>query len=294
MAHDKHDLDGDNKDVDPIGGILLSRSTYLGLAQDWLDPYGLPTVVAHENVRVVRDDFIVGTKARAADLLVSKMAEFVDTIVYVQPRVGLAGVSLIEVAKRHGKKVILFMPACKEISTIQACCIERGATPIFKRIAAMPNLNKAASEWADQNGAFFVPLGLRHQYATAALVSTAAYIPEPDHVWTAISTGVLSRALQIAWPHARFTGVAVARNIHAGEAGRAHIISEPLAFEQEEKPENMPPFPSMKTYDAKVWKYVHKAPGNLFWNVGKEPELMDSDIYKTIKSNVDWSGNLIE
>jgi hypothetical protein len=104
----------------------------------------------------VRDDLIVGTKTRAGDLLMSKLNH--DTIVYSQPRVGLAGVSLLDVAKHYNKKIVLFMPASKTISHHQACCIEQGAIPIFERIAAMPNLNLKAKEWADKNDAFFVPL----------------------------------------------------------------------------------------------------------------------------------------
>ena len=68
----------------------------------------------------------------------------------------------------------------------------------------------------------------------------------------------MSRALQIAWPKAKFNCVAVARNLKAGELGRAQVISEPLNFHDAEKPENLPPFPTVNTYDAKVWKWINK------------------------------------
>ena len=40
---------------------------------------------------------------------------------------------------------------------------------------------------------------------------------------------------------------------------------------QEVKEEDMPPFPSVPTYDAKAWKIMREQakPGSLFWNVGK-------------------------
>ncbi len=184
------------------------------------------------------------------------------------------------------------MPASKRISLHQACCIERGATPIFERIAAMPILNMKAKEWADKNNAFFVPLGLKHELATAGIVHAASKIPEPEEVYVAISTGVLSRALQIAWPNAKFTCVAVARNLKQGELGRAQVISEPLEFAQEET--ELPPFPAIKTYDAKVWKYIPKNTGRnvLMWNVGPEPQLTNLDIYDTVDSYKDWDKNL--
>lgn len=287
MAHNNHVIDGINKDVG-ILGYESAKEYYLSLAEGW-KPYNPdPVVIDHEGVRVVRDDLIVGTKTRAGDLLMSKLNH--DTIVYSQPRVGLAGVSLLDVAKHYNKKIVLFMPASKTISHHQACCIEQGAIPIFERIAAMPNLNLKAKEWADKNDAFFVPLGLKHELATAGIVHAASKIPEPDEVYVAISTGVLSRALQIAWPNAKFTCVAVARNLKQGELGRANVISEPLDFQQEESKENLPPFPAISTYDAKVWKYIPKNSGKnvLMWNVGAEPVLTDQTIYDRIDSYRDW------
>ena len=289
MSHNKHIIDGINKDVG-IFGYKDAKDYYLSLAEGWIPYNPDPVVIEYEGVRVVRDDLIVGTKTRAADLLASKINN--DTMVYSQPRVGLAGVSLLDVAKHHNKKVVLFMPASKRISLHQACCIERGAIPIFERIAAMPILNIKAKEWADKHNAFFIPLGLKHELATAAIVHTASKISEPEEVYVAISTGVLSRALQIAWPNAKFTCVAVARNLKAGELGRAKVISEPLEFIQEEPIQ--PPFPTVRTYDAKVWKYIPKNTGRniLMWNVGAEPQLTNLSIYDTVKSYKDWDKNL--
>jgi hypothetical protein len=186
------------------------------------------------------------------------------------------------------------MPASKRVSLHQACCIEQGADVIFERIAAMPILNMKAKEWAEKNEAFFVPLGLKHEFATAGIVHAASKIDPPDEVYVAISTGVLSRALQIAWPNAKFHCIAVARNLKDGELGRAEVISEPLSFTTPEKQENLPPFPSVATYDSKVWKYIPKNTGKniLMWNVGTEPQLQDETIYDRIDSYRDWDKNL--
>ena len=156
MPHNNHVEDGFNIDV----GMMQpeeAKEYYLDLAGDWEDPNPPPRIVEHEGIRVVRDDDLVGSKVRGGDCLISSIKE--DTIVYVQPRTGLAGVSILDVAKRHNKAVRLFMPSSKKISHHQACCIEQGAEASFHRIAAMPNLNKIAKEWADQKeNAFFVPL----------------------------------------------------------------------------------------------------------------------------------------
>ena len=272
MSHNKHVEDGFNIDI----GMMQpdeAKNYYLWLAKDWTDPNPPIVEKIHEGVRCVRDDLITGSKIRGADLLMSSIKE--DVVAYVQPRTGLAGVSILDVASRHGKEVRLYMPASKKISRHQAVCIERGAQVSFHRIAAMPNLNKIAKEDSRKNGYYFIPLGLKHKLVTAGMVKVASQLKEPDEVYVATSTGVLSRALQIAWPNAKFTAIAVARNMKAGELGRAEVISDPKPFTSSEKSKNLPPFPNIATYDGKVWKYIPKNTGRdiLFWNVGAEPVL---------------------
>lgn len=294
MAHNNHVTDGFNKDVSPLFSIYDAKDDYLKLAENWEDPYGIPKVVNHEGIRVVRDDLIVGSKVRGGDCLISSLPDHIDTIVYVQPRTGLAGVSILDVARRHNKKVMLFMPSSKRISHHQACCIEQGCSYSFHRIAAMPNLNLIAKKWAEErDNAFFVPLGLKHEMVTAGIVKTASKINAPEEVYCATSTGVLTRALQIAWPETKFTSVCVSRNMKAGELGRAKAISEGLAFTASEKTANLPPFPTIDTYDGKVWKYMPKNSGRdiLMWNVGAEPVLKDDLIYENIDSYRDWPKN---
>ena len=288
MAHNKHVIDGINKDLQ-----LRSKAEWLAMTEGWEDPYGMPIVTEHQGVKVVRDDHMVGSKCRFADLLMQNTKE--DTIVYVQPRFVLAGPSIIEAAGRYNKKVVLFMPSSKKISHHQAVCIERGAEARFVRIAAMPNLNSYAKKWADENGASFVPLGLRHELVTACAVRVVENIREsygdPGHVWFAISTGVLGRSLQIGWNNSQHHAVAVSRNLKAGELGKATVDSDPMAFTRNERKENLPPFPTVGNYDAKVWKYIPKNRLNenhWMWNVGAEPALRDKSIFDRVDSYRDW------
>ncbi len=283
MSHNNHVIDGINNDL-----VGKSLQYYIDLIGDYKSPYPDPVIIEHDGVKVVRDDLITGSKVRGGDLLVSRVEE--QRLVYVQPRTGLAGVSLIDVCDRHGKDLTLMMPSSKRISPHQACCIERGAQARFFRIAAMPNLNKIAKEWAEENGAFFIPLGLKHEMVTAGIIATALKMPEPDEVWTVASTGVLTRALQIAWPNAEFHAVAVARNMKAGELGRAQVISAPEPFTSSIKTSEEPPFPSVNTYDGKAWRYIPKNTSKnvLFWNVGSQPILNNETIYDDINSFREW------
>ena len=295
MAHNKHTDVLMNQDLNLM---MPNKQAWLDLAGDWQDPFEAPQLVDHDGFKVVREDLMgFGSKCRFGDILVSTCKQ--DTLVYVQPRYGFAGISLAYLAKKYNKKLVLFSPSQKEISDHQAICVEMGAEMKFKRIAAMPVLNAHAKKWAEDNGAFFIPLGLRHELVTAAAVKVAHDLAEkhgyPEEVWSAISTGVLQRSLQIAWPDAKFNGVAVARNIKKGERGIAEIWSHPKAFTQDVDPQYNPPFPSAMNYDAKAWEFMtkHGSPGAWFWNVGGDPKPKDINTKSLTKSERAW-GEILE
>jgi hypothetical protein len=295
MAHNKHTTSKMNQDLNLM---MPNRQAWLDLAGDWQDPFEEPQIVEHEGFKVVREDLMgFGSKCRFGDILVQKAQT--DTLVYVQPRFGFAGISLAYLAEKYNKRLVLFSPSQKEISDHQAICIENGAEMKFKRIAAMPNLNLHAKKWAEENNATFIPLGLKHELVTAAAVKVAYDLAEkhgyPKEVWSAISTGVLQRALQIAWPDAEFNAVAVARNIKDGELGRAKVWSHPKQFNQDVDAEYMPPFPSATNYDAKAWEFMkkHGNPGAWFWNVGGDPKPKHTTTKETTNSQREW-GEVLE
>lgn len=295
MAHNKHTELLLNQDLNLM---MPNRQAWLDLAGDWVDPFPAPELVDHNGFKVVREDLMgFGSKCRFGDILVQTCPK--DTLVYVQPRYGFAGISLAYLAKKYNKKLVLFSPSQKEISDHQAICIERGAEMKFRRVAAMPNLNRIAKQWAEDNNAFFIPLGLKHELVTAAAVKVAYDLAEkhgyPDEAWSAISTGVLQRSLQIAWPDTKFNAVAVARNIQKGERGVATMWSHPKAFNQNVDKEYFPPFPSALNYDAKAWEFMvkHGNPGAWFWNVGGDPKPESEETKKKTKSEREW-GQILE
>lgn len=231
----------------------------------------------------------VGAKARFADYYMSNLEN--DHVVYVAPRVGYAGLSLAWLAKKYNKKLTLVMPASKQVSHHQALAIEYGAIPLFIRVAAMPNANAAAKKYADAVGAEFAPFGLDHPDVYAGAIRELQRLRpllDGKRIWSVISTGVLSRSLQIALPETEIVNVAVARNIQHGELGRAHFTSYHKAFTQ--KSDVMPTeFNSVDTYDAKGWHYLKEygQPGDYFFNVAGEPPQPTIDI-STIDSAREW------
>ena len=268
-----------------------TRDYYLELADGWNDTAPKPAIKEFHGYTLWDDSETgVGTKGRWGDLLFSKIET--DEVVYVQPRVGWAGISLAALAKKYDKKLTLFMPASKHVSAHQMVCIERGAKPVFRRIAAMPVLNKYAKDYAEQNGGTFVPFGLDHELVVAAGVKSTLQQwgdrPEPKDFVSVVSTGVLSRTLQIAFPNANFHGVAVARNMHKGEIGRANVVSYHKAFLQhaDKAEEYGKLINSAPNYDMKGIEYlldekmgIPKSENTLVWNVAGDirPQQMTSD-----------------
>ena len=306
MAHNNHTIDHINKEYNTL---YPDREAFLRLTDEFESKLDKPIIKKHDGIYVIREDLMGhgGTKVRAAEYLFSTIKE--DTIVYCMPRVGHASAAVIKLAILYNKNVILFAPACKEMSNHQANSVRMleempshlYGKVIWRRIAAMPNLNRMAMNFAKENQYKFLPFGLDHPYTIAGFVRVchdmlnSQWIQYPKTMWTVVSTGVLTRGLQIGFLDSNMQGVAVARNMKSGELGRTKIQSDPLAFTAKEKQENLPPFDSVATYDAKAWKYIPKNPEKpvYFWNVAGEIELpknFDKSNYNTYR---DWNDESI-
>jgi hypothetical protein len=259
-----------------------SLEYYLDLTKDYKHDFTF-TVKDIEGFKVIDDgEFLYGSKAKMADFFISQIKE--DALVYVAPRTGYAPFSLCYLAKKYNKKLYLIMPASKEASEHQRTAIEYGGIPIFLRIPAMPTANIWAKQFAEKISAKFLPFGLKHEMVVAGGVRIF-YDNFKDTdiktMWSVMSTGVLSRSLQIALPNTEFHAVAVARNIQDGELGRAKFYTHSKPFLKEAK--IIPPFDCIKTYDAKGWELLKEngKPGDWFWNVAAnmpKPSLKVEDV----------------
>ncbi len=274
----------ENKDEMPL-------EWYLNKTKDYGSDYGdFVITTTSEGFKIIDEsvhDF--GAKARMADYYMQNVED--DHLVYVAPRVGYAGLSLAYLTEKYGKKLTLVMPSSKQISHHQALAIEYGAEPLFLRVAAMPNANNAAKKYAEAIGATFVPFGLDHTDVYAGAIREFQRLRpllNGKRLWSVISTGVLSRSLQIALPETEIINVAVARNIQHGELGRAHFCSYHKQFT--DKSDELPTeFRSVDTYDAKGWHYMKEygKPGDFFFNVAGEPPATTIDI-NAIHSAREW------
>jgi len=236
----------------------------------------------------------VGYKARSAEFFIQHLVnKGIKELVYVQPRRGFAGISLSWLCKKYNLDLTLVMPSSKEVSDHQALCIELGAKPLFARIAAMPNANSLAKKYSIATGAYFIPLGLNHPLVIAGGVrSIYDYFKDkqkPETIWSVISTGVLSRTMQIALPNTNFKAVAVARNIQQGELGIADFYSYHKVFNS--KSDLIPTeFNCEDSYDSKGWDYINRygKKGDWFFSVAGNANLPSID-KSSIDSKREWN-----
>jgi hypothetical protein len=282
------------KDNNDLQGFM-NLDYYLDLTKDFKSSFGDFNVKQVDGFNVIdeSESCEVGYKARSGEFFIQDLVrQGIKKIVYVQPRRGFAGISLSWLCKKYGLDLILVMPSSKEVSDHQALCIELGAKPLFARIAAMPNANSLAKKYAKKTDAYYVPLGLNHPYVIAGGVRCMYdYFKDkekPKTMWSVISTGVLSRTMQIALPDTEFNAVAVARNIQQGELGRAKFYSYHKPFNS--KSDLIPDkFDCEDSYDSKGWDYMvkHGKQGDWFFSVAGNAKLPTIDKSK-IDSYRDW------
>lgn len=242
----------------------------------WKDPYRKPVVKNYGKFRVVRDDLLeIGSKARFADALFFLHPEIGEWVYGSSPAHGFAQVSLAAAAKRYGKRAVLFMAkrAQKRYTQQQITAIRLGATMHWVPNGYLTVTESRARKYVSENPSsrMLVPIGLDDPIILAAIIKVARslQLPSVKEIWTVAGSGTLSRGLQMAFPDAVVHAVAVGHELTEAQRGRAKVWRHPLRFDQEVPKKDLPPYPSLRNYDAKLWKFVRKYgnSGALIWNV---------------------------
>jgi len=225
--------------------------------------YEFPKLVIeeHEGFYVVRDDLLEGgSKRRFADRLIrEEMSEGANEFVYGGcPANGYAQMSITLQAQAYGAKATFFMAKrnMENLHEYQKKALDYyNEDPVNRRLLQLG---------LDDNR-------VREDIRDLAKTIETDYNINLSEIWSVGSSGTLTRGLQMAFPDKDVHVVSVGHTMKQYEVGRAILHRSHLKFTQEVKEEDMPPFPSVPTYDAKAWKVMreHAKPGSLFWNVGK-------------------------
>ena len=250
-----------------------------------MKPYEFPKLVIeeHEGFHIVRDDLLEGgSKRRFVDRLIREEIEHgAEEFVYGGcPANGYAQLSLTLQAKAYGKKAVFFMAqrSLDKLHPYQQQALDYGAD-IRWVPNGMLNVTKARAReyfYEDPTRRRILPLGLEEprvleDIATLAKTIQIDYNIEISEIWSVGSSGTLTRGLQMAFPEKDVHVVSVGHTMKQHEVGRAKLYKSKYKFTQEVKGDDVPPFPSVPTYDAKGWSVMKEfgKKGALFWNVGK-------------------------
>ena len=229
-----------------------------------------PIIREHDGIMVVRDDLLDGGTKRRAFTVYVKSKPF-NEFVYASPRQGYAQLSLAYVCKDLGRKCTITVPK-GERYWLTDKAEELGANIIEVPMGFLTHIQYVAKEYVVKNGAHLIPFGGDHPIIVQAMCEVAKSLDvNPKEVWSVMSSGVLSRGLQLAWPEAIVYGVKIGHNTKKQEQGTARCFRSKYKFQQKCKKIERPPFPSSLTYDSKAWSFIKEkaTKGSLFWNVGK-------------------------
>ena len=162
----------------------------------------LPIIKEHDGINVVRDDLLDGgTKRRAFTMYVASLPD-TEEFVYASPRQGYAQLSLAYACKDLGRKCTVTVPKGEKTwLTIES---ERlGANVIQVPMGYLSNIQHKAKVYCEENGAHLIPFGGDHPIIIEAMCRAALSLESikrfvhPKEVWTVMSSGVLSRGLQM-------------------------------------------------------------------------------------------------
>jgi hypothetical protein len=221
-----------------------------------------PVLTEHEGIVVVRDDLIPGgTKRRVLDGMLSGADEYV----YATPAQGYAQVALAHACAAEGKGATVFVAKRGRLHARTQEARTAGAKVVQVPCGYLTNVTAKARAYCELTGATLLPFGFDTPAFIAALAEVARALPyRPREVWSVAGSGVLSRALQQAWPEAEVYAVRIGRPPHIGNA-RLLLAPEPFERDAQEPP----PFASCSNYDAKAWRFIRRqaSTGALFWNV---------------------------
>ena len=226
-----------------------------------------PIIERHQGIDVVRDDLLPGgTKMRA--LLPLMQAQAAAEFVYASPAQGYAQLALAHCARLLGRRATVFTAARKVLHPLTQAAADAGAAVVQVPCGYLSVVQARARAYAAERGAHLLPFGGDAPASLAAIAQAAlATGLQPAEVWSVVGSGTLTRALQQAWPQARFHAVLVGRA--GADTGRAMRWVYDLPFNAPAR--ILPPFPSARCYDAKGWDVLQRQSahkGALFWNVG--------------------------
>ena len=252
------------------GVIFHSDKPYFIWKKHKLDLDTVHIQKLEENVYVMRDDLLAGgTKSRAYKSIENVIE---SELVYAGPNIGFAQVALPSMCKLYNKKATVFI---ESLTNISYRALMMGANIKLCKNANLKTLQSNAEKYKNKDR-FIVPFGLDNELFIDALYENLSKNWKtniiPDIIWCVSGSATLLKVLYRLFPKAQFNVVQVGKKIWDDQLqlDRTKLFITPQKFW--ESADNLPPYPSIPQYDAKVWQFfkAEKKKINLIWNVGSD------------------------
>ena len=227
-------------------------------------------------VKVVRDDMIQGgTKQRAIDVYFKGKGE---EYIYAGPPTGYAQVALAKSGKKYNENVTIFLSRRNSDTKATKKARSLGAKIIYTRIGMnLKDLQEDAKKYKNRkSNRVLLPFGLDNEDFVQRLVICIKEAwgrkKKPQRMWLVAGSATLLKALHKVFPKCHFLIVQVGKKIWPDQLeGINHTLYiSPEKFNDEA--EIQPPYPTVKAYDAKLWRFVleYGKNGDFVWNVAKD------------------------
>lgn len=230
-----------------------------------------PQIENHNGITVVREDLCEGgSKIRFLPHLVGDAKE----IVFGGPFCGGAPYALSVWGKKKGVKITLFYAKRAQLHKRQLLAQANGAIIHQVPFGYMANVQAKARQYAQDNGALFLPLGFDIPQACGPFVdymrSVRHTVGKVDEVWCATGSGMLARCLSEAFPDSKIHGVIVGlKSRNQKQPFRSNVTLHECKYQFQQETKASAPFPSCPNYDRKAWELMQRMGTGriLFWNV---------------------------
>lgn len=266
---------------------IRSRKTGLPSAQPfwiWQKCSNIPTretynptlvvenIANFRDILVVRDDLLMGgSKQRGAIPMFERLqkAGRLNEVIYVSPTTGFAQIALSLASKITGLSSTVYMAKERPMKPQTIRALSLGGNIIEGRPKQrMRELRTLAAEYISKDpiGRQEFYLGFDDETFTECMknniieATKGSLLEDRDSVsviWVAGGSAVLAKILSQVFPHAHLHVVQVGKELvdHIDPQRMTLHIAPEFFYDDAKDP---PPYPSVSTYDAKVWQFVKK------------------------------------
>ena len=228
-----------------------------------------------EKFYVVRDDYLIGgTKQRGLVPLLENTNK--EIFIYGGPVYGYAQIALAYSAYLTHKKAVVFVEKRNKLFPLTEYAKSFGA--YIHEVPQPAYLNKilmySEEFYKKGNDRFLLKIGadnVNFINYTIENIKKSWKDKQPERMWLVAGSAILLNILYSVFPKTYFNVIQVGRTVWDDLMNKKRTT----LYVSDEKFENIakeqPPYPTVSTYDAKLWAFVKKygKEGDYIWNVGK-------------------------